>query len=289
MTGKYLLAAVALVTSACSTAHECYPDIKLHMGGPRPEVDLAVSGETRRVVFDTGATTTVVNIVEASNLGVEREGPLLPPFDRMHMASGYQGRMMEATIGAFPIGSQSVPVMPVPLPTPAIISPYSFGTNILHLDFAGGSLRVCPRLDKPDILGKAQGYSPSPFSLPTIPVTIGNETVDAHLDTGSPVNLIFPMSFASKFKLDGDLVQIGQARNHAGAKPIYKGKIAGMVHVGPLELVDPEVRFSDVVPQVNVGLGLLKQLEVTLDPANKRLWIAEARPDAKPVHSIDAK
>jgi Aspartyl protease len=289
MIGKYLLAIAALVTSACSTAHECYPDIQLHVGGPRPEVDLTISGATKRVVFDTGATTTVVNIAEAENLGVAREGPLLPPFDRMHMASGYQGRLKNASIGAFQIASQSVPVMPVPLPTPAIISPYSFGTNILHLDLAGGILRICPRPDRPEMLGKAHGFSPAPFALPTVPVTIGGETVDAHLDTGSPVNLIFPMAFASTLKLEGELVQIGKALNHAFEKPIFKGKIAGTVRVGPLELIDPEVRFSDVVPRVNVGLGVLKQLQVTLDPANKRLWVNHARISDNPVRKTDAR
>lgn len=289
MTTKYLLAATALATSACSTAHECYPDIQLHMGGPRPEIDLTISEKTSRAIFDTGASSTVVNIADAANLGVDREGPLLPPFDRMHMSTGYQGQLPKATIGTFSLASHSVPVMPVPLPTPAVISPYSFGTNILYLDFAAGTLRVCPKLVRPNMLGKTHSYSPAPFALPVVPVNLGEETVDAHLDTGSPVDIIFPMAFAKKLKLNGDLVQIGKARNHAEEKPIYKARIAGTIRVGPLALVDPEVRFSDVVPRVNVGLGVLKRLQVTLDPANRRLWIDEARFSDHPARGKTSK
>ncbi len=276
---RVLLLSVGLAWSGGTQA--CQPPISLHLGGPRPEVDLTIAGKTRRAVFDTGAMYTVVNITTFSELGVSRTGPLLPPFNRMHAADGFQGRMETAKIGPVTVAAQSVPVMPVPLPTPAIISPNIFGNQLVRLDFGAGVMTVCPATRKNLPPGRPHPYSALPFALPSIPINIGGTIVDAHLDTGSPVNLILPMAYAKRVPLDGELTEVGRAGRHQGQFPIYRGRIKGEVRIGPLVLNNPDVRFSDVVPNANVGTALLKQLRITLNPAAKLLW-AEAAGTADP-------
>ena len=270
---KLLIMAALLSNAVCAFARKCDPAIPLHMGGPRPEVDLTVGGRTTRAVFDTGAMTTVVNIDQAGQLGVIREGPLAPPFNRAHSASGYQGTLPTFEIGPVALPSKSVAVMDVPLPTSAIISPAVFGDKLVYINFGASTMRTCPVEPRHIPPGTAYPYSKPPFALPSLPILLGTETVEAHLDTGSPINLILPLAYAEKVKLEAPMVEIGRARTHAATMPIYKAVIKGSITVGPVVLMNPEVRFSDVVARPNVGLGILRQLELILEPKASRLWV----------------
>jgi hypothetical protein len=108
--------------------------------------------------------------------------------------------------------------------------------------------------------------------LPAIRVSAGSQSVAAHIDTGSPLTLSFPMRYADLIELSEPLKKIGVARSHFGEKPIYAAKIAGMVKVGELTLASPKAFFSDVVPGPNVGGELLRQMIITIDPVSKLAW-----------------
>lgn len=270
--------AFAFTLSACgapAVRAACAPPIALDLSGVRPAVTLSVGDrEPLPAIFDTGAMTTIINIESAEALGLRNEGPLLPPFDRPnHASQGYQTTLTNATLSGLPLGPTSAPVLPLPLPGyVAIFSPNIFSGRLVTFDFAAAQLLVCDKGPDRTPSGPAYGYSPGPFILPTIPVAVGGQTIDAHLDTGSPMGLIFPTSYAARFQLAEPMKQVGMARTHAGERPIYSAQIIGEVRVGPLTLTDPEVRFTDIVPGVNVGMALLRQMSVTLDPEEKRLW-----------------
>jgi hypothetical protein len=247
--------------------------IALDTTGPRPAVTLALNGAEYHAIFDTGATNTVVNIERAGALGLANEGPLAPPFDRAHASTGYQTTLRGASVGGYALPTLSVPVLPSPLPdVAAIISPNAFSGSLLSLDLEEGELRIQPKGAAAIPAGESYPYGAPPFALPTIPVVIGGQRIAAHLDTGSPVALIFPMTYASQFSLAEELEQIGVARSHFGQQPIYRGQIEGVIRVGPLELSNPEVRFTDAVPNANVGTALLRRLVIVLDPDEQRLW-----------------
>lgn len=249
--------------------------IPLDLSGPRPVVQLTVNGgPQQRAVFDTGATSTIVNIDSASALGLRNEGPLLAPFDRAHAGSGYQSTLRGAVLGGRALPPLSVPVMTSPLrDAVAIFSPNTFAGELVTLDFATAELRIAPKSARTMPPGESYGYSAPPFALPTMPVHIGDQTFAAHLDTGSPVGLLLPLAYSEQVPLDGPPEQIGVARTHAGEMPIYRARILGQITVGPLLLDNPEVRFTDVVSNVNVGMALLRQLVITLDPAEQRVWV----------------
>jgi hypothetical protein len=267
--------AVASVPLAAQTKSGCSQPVPLDLSGPRPVVSIHLAnGRDARAMFDTGAMGPVADIEQAQSLGLVNEGPLGPPFEGMHIEGAYQSTLRGVRIGSVDLGDVSVPVMPAPLPGFAgVLSPSIFGKRFVELDLAAGTLKVCDRNPRETDAGGFP-YSGAPFALPSMPVKIAGETFAAHIDTGSPLELSFPMSYAKRFPLDGELIQAGSARGHAGVNPMYKARIKGLVQVGPLTLDSPEVRFTDVVPHPNVGMPLLRQMVVTIDPAGKRAWVS---------------
>lgn len=272
LTLPLLLAACAVDPSPAQA--RCEPPIALDLSGPRPQVMMTLGDSTPvKALFDTGATTSIVNVERVGAMGLPNSGPLLPPFDKFHAKDGHQTKVTGLSIDGVAIGDLTLPALPLPLPGfAAIFGPSIFGDRLLTLDLAAGALTVCDKVEASLPDGPAQPYSPPPFVLPTIPVEIDGETIAAHLDTGSGLGLSFPLAWAERLPLAEPLVQTGMAANHARKAPIYVSRLEGTVKVGPLTLDRPSVRFSDAVPGPNVGMALLRRLTLVIDPAGKRSW-----------------
>ncbi|MEX0643752.1 MAG: aspartyl protease family protein [Parvularculaceae bacterium] len=146
----------------------------------------------------------------------------------------------------------------------------------MTFDFKG-SVVVVRRKDSGKPEGVESRYAGAPHPLPAIPVRAGDAVYDAHIDTGAPRALTFPRAAAEKLPLAGPLEEAGVARVNNNEIKLYKATISGVVEVGPLRLENPEVRFMDSPSAVNVGMELLRELAITLDPAEKRLWVAKAQ------------
>jgi len=252
--------------------------IKLDMSGPRPAVELRIAdGPSRPAIFDTGSVGTVVNLQHAEALGLAREGPLAPPFDRMGISDGFQTRLRDASIGGVRLPDESVPVIPLPLPDHvAVFSPYVFSGRFVTLDFSAAEIRLSEKNAANEPKGEAYAYSERRPNLPTVPLVIAGETIHAHLDTGSGYGLIFPMSYIGRFDLLDAAEPAGKARGHNGEWPLFRARMKGEVKVGSLTLKDPEARFTDAVPNANVGMEYLRRMKITLDPQEKRLWVEPA-------------
>jgi hypothetical protein len=274
------LAALLLLSSSGfggSAQATCRPSIALDASGPRPTVAITVAnGAGGTAIFDTGAIGAIVDPQFAGTFGLANEGPLRPPFDRMPGSGHYRSTLRGLRLGGILVGDVEVPVVPTPLPgIAAILSPRIFAGRLVELDLGAGRMRLC---DKAGLaaLGPGTPYTEGPFALPAITVTVGDATVTAHIDSGSPIGLSFPMRFATQFPLTAPMVQRGSARGHNGVSPVYIAHISGTVRVGALTLTDPEVSFSDVMTMPNVGAPLLRQLIVTLDPDGQRSWARAA-------------
>ena len=160
----------------------------------------------------------------------------------------------------------------------AILSPNIFTGSLVTLDFAASELRV---RHKPTAApaGEAYAYGPEPMVMPRIPIRIGDETVQALLDTGSAYTLLFPLADAQRLPLAAPLVEGGRVRGHRGEFPVFTSRIEGVVQIGPLQVESPEVRFTDAVPFANVGMAYLQQMTITLDPEERRIWVALSQRD----------
>jgi hypothetical protein len=230
-------------------------------------------GNSYPAIIDTGAMDTTINVAFAPLLGLANEGPLAPPFGRH--ATGYQSTLRGARLGSLALPDRSVAVMASPLAdAAAIISPAAFMGKLVRLDMGQGVLQVCPKTDAHLPRTAPFAYSPPPFALPSFPLTIDGRTFQAHLDTGSGNQLIFPTALAQQLEIEGEWRQVGTARLHAGpARPIYRAKLKGDARIGPVTIRQPEVASLEIIPQVNIGMGILRGLVVTIDPAERRSWV----------------
>ena len=251
----------------------CSAPLELEMSGPRPALTITIAdGRQFPAIFDTGAMNTSVNIDFAERLGLVNEGPLAPPYDKH--STGYQTSLKGARIGTLELPTRSVPVMPLPLPDKAaVLSPAAFSGQLVRLDLSKGTLQVCSKQALSLPAERAFAYTAKPFELPSIPLSIGDQVLQAHFDTGSPYEIILPLRFAKSIELIEPLQKAGTVRMHSGERPFYAARIKGGVRAGSITLENPKVGFSDLVPWPNVGMGLLRRLVVTIDPENKRSWI----------------
>jgi hypothetical protein len=109
-------------------------------------------------------------------------------------------------------------------------------------------------------------------SLPGIDVSLGGVEFAALADTGNDSGLILPLSLAGKLPLEAPPVIIGAASSVSGTQPIYQARLRGVAHIGCLVVMNPEIQFTDSDSKPNVGFKLLRQLSITLDPAEERGW-----------------
>lgn len=283
---KILCILAALVSApavqAQSQAHAqdstgCSAPIPLDLSGPRPVVTMTTStGIEARALFDTGAMGTVIEMQQAERLGLAREGPLRPPF--AGHGEGYQSSIRGMRIGSLPLPDGPVSVLTTLLPQFAgVLSPQTFAGRLVRLDLAAATLAICPAAFA-QALGEPTPYMSGAFALPAMPVTVGGRSIQAHIDTGSPMDLAFPMRFAETLPLAAPPVAAGRARSHIGEHPVFRARIDGVVRVGPVRLENPEVRFTDAIPMPNVGGALLRQLVITIDSAGRRSWTQRAHP-----------
>ena len=201
------LSALAVASGAQAKAGDgCSAPVPLDMSGPRPVLTLTnAAGAEFKAIFDTGAMDSAVDIAQAGKLGVARVGPLQGALSGGTHGDGYQGSFKGMRIGALRLPERPVAVMPTITPyAVAVLSPRLFAGKLVRLDLAAGTLAVCP-LALARTLGPATPYTDEQFALPGIAVTMGDQRVLAHIDTGSPMELSFPMSYAKTLPLDGEL------------------------------------------------------------------------------------
>jgi hypothetical protein len=112
--------------------------------------------------------------------------------------------------------------------------------------------------------------------LPVVPVRVAGHEFHIHLDSGSPGGVMLPTKYAAELPLTGPPVEVGRARTVAGTFPVQSATIAGVVEIGEFGLDLKEIRFSDLRPGPEPGIGnigaqVLKEFVVTFDAANRRV------------------
>jgi hypothetical protein len=112
--------------------------------------------------------------------------------------------------------------------------------------------------------------------LPVAPIRVAGHEYVIHVDTGSPVGVMLPLRYVKELPLDAEPVPIGQARTVAGVFDIFTATVKGEIQLGQFPIADKLVRFSDLRPGAEPGIGnmgsqLLKAFRLTFDSANRRL------------------
>jgi hypothetical protein len=108
------------------------------------------------------------------------------------------------------------------------------------------------------------------------PIRVAGHEYLIHVDTGSPAGVMLPLRYVSELPLEAPPVRVGTARTVAGEFDMFTATVTGDVQIGQFPIADKVLRFSDLRPGAEPGIGnmgsqLLKAFRLTVDAANRRL------------------
>jgi predicted aspartyl protease len=252
--------------------------IPLYMSEKRMMVMLRVgNSQPLPVVFDTGTNGNLVSLNVADQLHLPKNGPS-PSVDGStgKPVPGYDTFLKNASIGGLAIQDARATAFPYDVPDEAgVIGPNSFPNKLVRVEGARSRLVLLPKTVETIPHCKAFPYEAD--ALPSAILEIGALKLSATLDTGNSSSILLPMEYIQKLSLDAPPVQIGYAVSAAGKQPIFSAHLKGTVKIGSVTLDQPEIRFiAGGTP--NVGLPILRQLTVVIDPTEGRDWVLSADP-----------
>lgn len=134
-----------------------------------------------------------------------------------------------------------------------------FGDGLLVIDYPARMLvftRSSLRSGDAGVLAYREGFR--------VPVTIGAETVEGRLDTGSNLTMHLPRSLYDRVGAD-PLVRAGEGRRANTVFQLYSTRLHGPVRIGAVSAGGISVMVSDRAPFLNIGAGFLKDYVVALD------------------------
>ncbi len=233
------------------------------------------------VVFDTGTNGNLLDLAYAKSLGLPENGPS-PSIDGStgKPVPGFDTFIKDARLGGVRIADARATAFAYPVTDEVgIFGPNSFPDRLVTLDLAKGRLIVQPK--SPATLPAGPSFPYNARRLPSIPIDLGGVRVDALLDTGNDAPMLLPLSLASKLRLAKPLTEVGTATSAAGTQPVYGGRLKGKVRVASVVLESPRLLFIEG-GGTNVGLALIRQFRIVLDPTEGRTWVLPPAPKAKP-------
>jgi predicted aspartyl protease len=273
----FLLATAAAPLLTARAFAQDVQTIPLDLTRRQPRVRLSINGIDRgEAIFDTGASGATFHRPLAEELGLPNTGPI----QIMGGAGGpaidaYMTRVAGAAINGVVIPDFDAAVMPmVRADTVSILSPAIFNGQLVRLDFQNAQMQILPKTASTIPPSVPVPYTSGEYPLPAIPVTLpGGVRLEGHLDTGSPANIMLPRTLADTLPLSTPLTEIGRARMVNAERVISRATLNGEARVGPITQTNPDLTFMEGLNHANIGMALLRQLNITLDPAERRLWL----------------
>jgi hypothetical protein len=246
----------------------------------RPVVEARVNGQgPYRFYFDTGASGPVVSQNLATDLklnvigqaevksGGDAPGKKSIPgrlvlVDQLELGAAQLSGVVIVAMDLSKLGKEGAPV--------GVLSPAMFRGYLVTLDFPKNEIRIQSGQLGPADNKTIFAYLPG-RPIPSLMATIGDQTIEAHLDSGSAAGLSLPSGVAAKVQLDGTPIDTGRrARSVSGEFPVLEGKLKGKLAFGRFSFNDPTIEFSDIVRHGNLGAAILGRFAVTLDVKNRR-------------------
>ncbi len=245
----------------------------LDVGG-RPMVDVRINGKgPYPFILDTGASNTAVDTTLVTELGLTKGGGsdvdhgirlesfAIGDFTVRGMVAGSMAGMLGGLGGANP--------------PRGVLSAAAFPGNLVVLDYPNRRVTI-----KPGALPAADGRRTFEYGaehvLPVVPVRVAGHEITIHLDSGSPGGVMLPLKYEQELPLVSAPVRVGRARTVAGTFDVEEAAIQGVVEVGEYTLDIKEIRFSDLRPGPQPGIGnigglALRGFVVTFDAKNRRV------------------
>ena len=150
-----------------------------------------------------------------------------------------------------------------------------FAGYTVTFDYPGGRLRLDPT-PLPPVDGQRILAYADEDGIPSIHIQVDSLDMVAHVDAGSMGGFILPERLLSRLPLSKPAEVIGRARTVSNTFEIKGAPLKGMLRIGDLEFVDPNLEFQPIMPDANVGSRILKNYRVSFDTKNKRIRFARA-------------
>lgn len=235
------------------------------------------------VVFDTGTNGNAVDVAVAKILQLKQvpnhinkvvDGATGKSFD------AYEYVMPDISIGSLKIGDRQIAAYAYDTPDEAgIFGPNLFTGQLVYVDLGASRVRVINKTSSALSERKAIPYIGTPGNgLPAVEIllpgkdgTTPGDIVMAKLDTGNNLPLRLPITYIDQVPLMRPAAIVGRSTSVSGSRDVMGGQIKGEVRIGSYSLVDPDVVFDGLTP--NVGLPVARQLRILLDPEAEQGWL----------------
>ena len=260
-------------TATAPAAREIIP---LYMSAKRVLVMLRVGDSPPvPVVFDTGTNGNAVDLKLADRLGLPRVGPSVSVDGSTGKpVPGYESFIKNARLSGVALpDARATALVFDNTDEIGIFGPNSFPDRLVEMD--GPKSRLVVRAKTAETIPQGPG---TPYlgqagdDLPAARVDFDGLEVTAILDTGNDVPIILPMTYIDKLVLQAPPVRIGFAVSAAGRQPLFSARLKGVMHIGPVTLAQPEIRFMEG-GRPNIGLPILRKLSVVYDYSKSQSWI----------------
>jgi hypothetical protein len=272
LAGAVLAAAMALPATAATVVGKCA--VLPWLAGEAPTVSVRINGQGPfTFVVDTGAEDDAwIKPDLAQRLGLRVIGKVPPdgPDDPEQDLRRYAGTSLDmgAIRFAAPTFNEMLQMGPKPQSFDGII-----GSGLMRLLQFGFDYR-----DRTLHLTRAplrEGQAvPFERGMPVLPLTIGGQTVAAHLDTGNIAGALFlGEDAARKLPIAGAPRARGRARTHYGEQVLMEATLAAPVRYGETTLPVTGVSWPPAIGLPNLGSRGLAGRLVRIDARNRHVAI----------------
>ena len=263
-------------------------EVPLVFESGRPGLDVWIDGSgPHRMIFDTGAGTTMLDDDLVAELALESSGSSRlgdPAAPESLEVSDHDVALLQiddalfhdVTVAAMDLG----PMLGDGVR--GIVGWPTFQDCLVTIDYAGQRL-VLERGALPDPGdGSVLEYSPEADSgQRSFKVRAASLELDAHLDTGNPGAVTLPARTIGELPLSAEPVVVGRGRTVSGSFEISRAELEGNLTLGAFALESPALLFQDRFDAANVGGELLRDALVRIDyPAGRIVFVPADSPSA---------
>ena len=280
---SFALALLAFFPAQHSTSSVSAPAIDVPPGGTtvpmldvggRPMVEVRINGNGPfAIILDTGASFSGIDESLATELalpkGADVESEGTARIDDFRVGDAVVHGFLAGRLGGMLGGLGGA------TPPRGVLSAAAFPGHLVVLDYPGRRVSI-----KPGALPKADNRRIFEYGtnepLPVIPVRVAGHEYRIHLDSGSPGGVMLPTKYEQELPLAAPPVDVGRARTMAGTFTVQAASVNGAIEIGEYTLDVKDVRFSDLRPGPEPGIGnigaqVLRGFVVTFDSTNRRL------------------
>jgi hypothetical protein len=258
--------------------------VPMELFGGRPVVSVRVNDQGPfKFIFDTGAAGTVVGTELAHELGLPDKGQILAGrpgaaapvpatvtrIEKLELGEAHVSGLFAVSLSLSTLWKGSDKPR-------GILSAASFPGLLITFDYPARQIEL-RRGELPAADGQSIFQWDREDVLPTVPLTLNDVKLKAHLDSGSAFGISVSRKYAELLRLASKPVEGPKQKTVDGESTVSVAKLVGLAKIGQFTIESPQVRFTEGEPTGGIGSEVLQQFSVTLDSKNRRIRL-ESKP-----------